>query len=390
MPETGSARSTAETLDTGAGRGWSRARRRAVLVLASLAVLAAAAGGLIDRTAPGPAPGPSPTAPPAVTPGTALGPPVVLRRTGPTLEGFLAGTLYARSADTVFRVDLTTGRVTATPAPVTTRRPVSFVAGPTGVLVRPADESTGLLVPDDGTARPLRGLLRLGAQVLPATRGRLWVGVFQDGRSAAFVLTSFDGTPTLMSVREDGQVLPDGTGGLLLVDPGGVYELVRGRWRRLAVGTALASGPRHHLLASCSGDVFCESVTLVRYDRERRSRQPVLVDTDLQLAGGGSLSADGRYAAIPTLDDVDADGNGRALVLELDTGRVVKEMLVPTSSPGVSAVAVWSPDGRRLVGLDQGQLFVLDPATGTTTRPDLALPAGTQVMQLALRPAAPR
>ena len=390
MPETGSARSTAETLDTGAGRGWSRARRRAVLVLASLAVLAAAAGGLIDRTAPGPDPGPSPTAPPAVTPGMALGAPVVLRRTGPALEGFLAGTLYARSADTVFRVDLTTGRVTATPAPVTTRRPVSFVAGPTGVLVRPADESTGLLVPDDGTARPLRGLLRLGAQVLPATRGRLWVGVFQDGRSAAFVLTSFDGTPTLMSVREDGQVLPDGTGGLLLVDPGGVYELVRGRWRRLAVGTALASGPRHHLLASCSGDVFCESVTLVRYDRERRSRQPVLVDTDLQLAGGGSLSADGRYAAIPTLDDVDADGNGRALVLELDTGRVVKEMLVPTSSPGVSAVAVWSPDGRRLVGLDQGQLFVLDPATGTTTRPDLALPAGTQVVQLALRPAAPR
>jgi hypothetical protein len=391
VPDDGPVRAPVEVLDTRAGRDAPRSRRT-VLVLVLVAALLAGVAVLLTRTTPASGPRPSPTAPapapsdpPTATRDRVPTRRVVLRQDGPT-PALGTGTLYLRSADTVFRVELGTGRVTATPAPVTAQGPVSFVAGPTGVLVRPLEDTAGLLVPDAGAARPLRGLLRAGAQVLPASRGRLWVGVFQDGRSAAFVLTSFDGTPTWTSVREDGYFLPDGTGGLLLVDPGGVYELVRGRWRRLAVGTALATGPRYHLLATCSGTMFCETVSLVRHDRQgKRPQQPVLEDLDLPLPGGGSLSADGRFLVTPTTDDPDAQGDGRALVLELDTGRVLKQMVVPTTSSDVSGVAAWSSDGRRLVGLDQGQLFVLDLGTGATTRPDLGLPAGTQLVQLALR-----
>jgi hypothetical protein len=380
----------AEVLDTGPSRGSWRARWGGVLVLGLLALLATAVVVLTGRIPPRPAPAPTPTTAPAVTADVASGEPVVLRRTGPLLPDLPAGTLYARSTDTVFRIDLATGQVTATPAPVRTRFRVSFVPGPTGVLIRPVDDSPGLLVPDDGAARPLRGLLGSAAQVLPATGGRLWVTEVLDGRGSALALTSFDGTPTGTSIPETGYFLPDGTGGVLLVDSAGIWERVGDSWRQLAIGMALATGPRHHLLASCSGDVFCETVTLVRHDRQRRRQQPVLVGSDLQLPSGGTLSADGRYLASLTTDDPDANGNGRALVLELDTARVVKRMVVPTATPGVTAVAVWSPDGRRLVGLDDGQLFVLDPVTGTTTRPDLALPAGTQLVQVALRSAAPR
>lgn len=388
-------RPAAEVLDTGAGRDRATARSRAVLVVVLLALLTTAVLVLRDRDTPMSAPGPGPSAPPpgpsATSPsasGPSTGKPVVLRRGGPVPAGLGDGTLFARSAETVFRVDLATGRVTATPAPVRTRAAVSFVPGPSGILVRPADDSRGLLVPDDGAARPLRRLLAVAAQVLPATEGRLWVSELVDVRSSTFVLTSFDGTPTGGSVKEDGYFLPDGTGGLLLVDPSGVWERVRGSWRQLAAGTVLASGPRHHLLATCSGDVFCESVSLVRYDRERRRQRPVLADSDFQLPSGGTLSADGRYLASLTTDDPDPGGNGRALVLELDTARVVKQMVVPSAGSGVTAAAVWSPDGRRLVGIDDGQLFVLDPATGTTTRPDLGLPPDTRLLQLALRPAA--
>lgn len=371
--------SAAELLDTGGGRGWSWARRRTVLVVV-LALLGTAAVVLLEREPPRSIPGPSP----ARSSGTASEAPVVLRRTGPVPTGLGPGTLYLRSTDTVFRVDLGSGRVTATPAPVPTTA-ASFVAGPWGVLVRPADDSPGLLVPDDGAARPLAGLLSSGAQVLPATRGRLWVSELVDARSSTFLLTSVDGTPTGTALRENGYFLPDGSGGLLLVDSGGLWERVDGSWNRLGIGTALGTGPRHHLLATCAGDVFCETVTLVRYDRERRTRETVLASSDLQLPGGGTLSADGRFLATPTADEPDADGNARALVLELGTARVVKQMVVPASAPGVTAVAAWSLDGRRLVGLDQGQLFVLDPASGTTTRPDLGLPADTQLVQLALR-----
>ena len=54
-------------------------------------------------------------------------------------------------------------------------------------------------------------------------------------------------------------------------------------------------------------------------------------------------------------------------------------------SSDVSGVAAWTGDGDRLVGVDDGQLFVLDARTGTTTRPDLGLPPGSHGAQLALR-----
>lgn len=387
-------RSPPEVLDTGAGRGWSPGRRRLVLVLVLITVLASGVLVLRDRGAPTSAPGRTPTAPaprssPEV-PGRATSPPaspepVVLRRRGPVPAGLGSGTLFARSADTVFRVDLRTGRATATPAAVGAGSPVSFVAGATGILVRPVADGPGLLVPDDGAARPLRGLLGAGAQVLPATRGRIWVSDLLDGRSSSFAMTSFDGTPTGTSVRENGYFLADGAGGLLLVDAGGLWERVEGSWRRLAIGTALGTGARQHLLATCDEIDTCGFVELVRYDKARRTSEPVLGDTDLQLPGGGILSADGRYLASLGSEKPE-DGPARALVVDLDTARVVKQMVVRAPSLDVSGVATWVPDGDRLVGVDDGQLFVLDPASGSTTRPDLGLPAGTEVLQVALRP----
>ena len=69
------------------------------------------------------------------------------------------------------------GRVTQTVLPVLdSNGPVSFVAGPSQMIIRPWDVVPGYVVPDGKPAQPLTGVLSRGGEVLPGPRpGEVWV-----------------------------------------------------------------------------------------------------------------------------------------------------------------------------------------------------------------------
>lgn len=291
------------------------------------------------------------------------------------MPGFGSGDLYARSADAVYRVELGSGRVTATGAGVGSSSPAVLLPGPSGVILRPLDPGPGLLIPDGRPARELSGLLRDANQVLPGPGSQLWVSQSFNGRSSIFSLTSFSGRPTGTTVREAGYFLSDAAGGLLLVDTGGVWQRRGTSWRRISDGIVLATGRRHYLLASCDDRHRCGAQ---RYERSTSRRTPARTPQRLDLISGGALSPDGRYVAAT----FPVAGVEVTRVLAVDTGRVLAE-LRPGSAPDTASQTLWSGDGRHLIGLDEGQVVVLDVATGRLRRPDLGLP---DLLGIALRP----
>jgi hypothetical protein len=375
-----------EVLDVGPRTSPAAHRRWGVLMLV-LAVLLA--GGLAShltrpsdlaerRLAPSPTPTPSvPRTPPPVRPSTPPPTaPVTLRRSGPKLPGFDDGDLFLRSQDTVFRLRLRDGRLSATPAASGQSSPVGFLAGPQGVIVLPAG-GPGLLIPDERPARPLRGALRPGSQVLPGPDGLVWVSSSPGGRSSGFVLTDLDGVWTGPTVRENGYFLADGQGGLLLSDVGGTYASQGRSWRRLTTGSVIATGPHHLLIATCDADHDCGTF---RYDRRDRSTTRLALDETLELWEGGVVSPDGRYVVFTSYASA---GSSVLLVLDLASGRRVARTVADEAYDTATA-AVWSSDGRRLLALDQGHLVVVDIATGRVDRPELGL---SDLAALTLRPA---
>ncbi len=344
-----------------------------VLVVLGLTTLLQRQQQAIEEPAPGPQAPSAGQSPSPLTVSSTRRPqpdaPVVLRRGGAPVDGFDTGELFVRGLDTVYRIGLTSGRVTATPAPVGMSAPVAFLAGPSQVVLRPLDRVPGLLVPDDRPAVPLRGALRRATRVLPATDGRLWVGGPFDGRRSSLELLDFDGRPAGKRLAGAGILVTDGSGGLLLVDATGVQEQRDGRWHRIATGTVLAAGPHHYLFGDCGGGHA--ACTTTRYDRRSRTRTRVPAEQSQLFGGGGLISADGRYVASMTYGP---DGGGVADVVDLESGRLVIRLAEPSASADITSVAIWSPDGRHLAALDDGRLVVLDPATGRTTEPDLDLP----------------
>lgn len=357
--------------------------RRWRLALSALAALLALALAVVwvqrsedraSQTLPPPAAASAPTPSPLAVSSTRRPlptAPVVLRRSGPPITGLGSGELFVRSLDTVYRIGLETGRVTATPAAVGMSAPVGFLAGPSAVVLRPLDRVPGLLVPDDRPAVELTGALRRASRVLPGTDGRLWAGRSYDGRSSSLTLLDVDGTSTGLTVEAHGSFLPDGAGGLLVVDGGGVREMTAaGRpGRRITTGTVLATGPHHYLVASCPGGRTC---TTARFDRRTGTTTRVPAERSQLFGGGGILSPDGRYVAAMTYGP---DGSAVAEVVDLSSGRILAQLAEPNASADIASVAAWSADGQRLAVLDDGRLVVLDPATGERTSPDLDLPS---------------
>jgi hypothetical protein len=360
------------------------------VALGVLAVLASVvAGTAVLRAADGPAdrrassPASSSQAPTPLPVSSTRRPlptdPSVLRRGGPTLDGFGTGALFLRSIDTVYRLGLTTGQITATSAAVGVSATVGFLAGPDGVILRPLDYLPGLFVPDDRPARELTGRLRGGSQVLRGPGDQVWVSDSFDGRSSSLTLVDFAGRPAGPTVRENGYFLPDGSGGLLLIDTAGVWESRAGSWRRITTGSLLATGPHHYLLGDCGdGTRLCRTF---RYDRRTRQQTELPADRVELFGGGGVLSADGRYVAVMVSNPA---GVGLTEVVELSTGRMVTQLAQPSGTTDVSTVALWSSRGHRLAALSGGRLVVLDPAPGgATVEPDLGL---NRLVALTLRP----
>ena len=372
-----------EVLEAGPRRVPPGTRRRRLLLLAAVVVVLLLAGVTTrvlgpDAPAGAQAPSPTPTAsdrPSSAPASTRAVPttPVVLPRAAAPVPGFPRGDLYARDAQHLYRVELATGRVTATAADVRSGSPVALLPVRDGVVLRPLDPVPGLRVPDGWPARELQGRLRTSTQVLPGPGDRLWVSELFDGRSSEFALTDADGRPLGDSVRENGYFAADATGGLLLVDNAGVWERRHRSWHRISPGILVAAGRAQHLLARCEGD----RCATYRYDRRTGVTTRVLRATPL-ISGGGSLSPDGRFVATAT----SVVGEPVTQVVEVATGRVLTRVVTRTAAE-TSSQLVWSADGSRLLGLDDGQLFVLDLSSGRVVRPDVGLP---DLLGIALRP----
>jgi hypothetical protein len=275
--------------------------------------------------------------------------------------------VFARSSDTVYRIELRTGRITATGGVSSqSDSPTSFVAVPGAVVVRPLDTVPGFLVPDGRPARPLSRLLSNGGQVLPGPADRLWMSE-ADGSQSTMTLTDVDGDPTGTVVRSAGTLSPDGSGGLLMTDVGGVWE-VRADLapHRITRGVVIAVGPHHYLTVDCDAEHRCS-----RYRHDKRTHRPRrLGPTDTHSLPDGTISPDGRFAALASWN---SGGEVTVSVQDLDSGRTLTTIEMSDTSylPGA---AVFSPDSRHLVGLRDGRIFVLDLRTGRTAVPDLDLP----------------
>ncbi len=160
---------------------------------------------------------------------------VTVTEAGHRLLGVRAGwELLGYGPNRAVRVQLARGRVTQTVVPALgSTGPVSFVAGPSQMIIRPWDVVPGYLVPDGKPARPLPGVLGQGGEVLPGPRpGEVWV---QDPpRSLALV--RLDGSRTGVSIRlpagEWWLASPNGRGDVLLSGVGEIFDVWPGGSRR--------------------------------------------------------------------------------------------------------------------------------------------------------------
>jgi len=336
-----------------------------------------------ERAVSDPTPAPAPSSAPASPPSISLTSrpprgPVVVSNRGPFVRG-LDDVLFARSADTVYRVELATGRVVATPGTeIASSGPTAFVAGDTQVIIRPWDSVPGLLVPDDGRPRELTGLLREGMQALPGPPGQVWISRdINSARAARMTLIRLSNGTVASSVSGAGSFESDGRGGLLLSDVGGVWEASASRLRRITTGVVAAVGPHHYLVVNCDAAHRCTSSLYDRTTRTRRTLGPI----DTSAVPQGAISPDGKYVA---LIKTTAQGNARVDLTDLSTGATIATQPLSTESLyAVSNMLIWSPDSHYLFAIRDGGLMLINSRTGETTTPDLPL---HDILQLTLRP----
>lgn len=284
--------------------------------------------------------------------------------------------LFARSATSLYRIQTRRGRVTATRVgSFENAGMLSFVATPDRVLLVNWGQSDGVVVPDGKAARPLTGLLSEASQIHPGPDGQVWVGTDAESQSTMRLADGF-GRPTGVVIRGGGSALSaDGRGGLLVIDIGGSYLATRRGLERISRGMVTAIGPKHFIIVDCDARHRCSSYLYDRATRQHRRIGPVRADQSPY----GTVSADGRYAALASWLP---QASGRELtVVDTRSGRPLTKL----ASPGPvddNGSYIWLPDGR-LVGIDQGRLFMFDPRSGALQYPDLKLPEA--LAQLTLR-----
>lgn len=364
----------------------ARRLRRRVLTAAAAVVALAWAGSAALTSSRESSELPQPTPAPASSSSDSSGPtasntpetatrPVVIRDAGPFTRG-LTGDLFARSYESVFRLELKTGRVTATGAAgVASSGPAAFVAGPDRVIVRPFDSVGGVLVRDGRPAGQLAGSQREGGEVIAGPPGYVWISSSERyNPQRRMTLTDLDGRATPNVVTATGTFSSDGRGNLLLTDVGGVWEVPRSEPRRITTGMVAAVGPNHYLLVDCDRSHRCSSYV---YDRETREKRR-LGRADTARIPNGVISPDGRYAAL-----LRYDVENEMEVLDLTDNRTVRKVPERQDIYQASDVFAWSADSRWLFTLHQGRLTLLEVASGKTITPDLGLP---ELAQITLRP----
>ena len=310
---------------------------------------------------------------------------VTVSEAGHRLLGVRAGwDLVGFGPLSAVRVQFARGRITRTVLPVLqSGGPVSFVAGPSQMIIRPWDFVPGYVIPDGAPARPLTGVLGHGGAVLPGPRpGEVWV---RDS-STSLALARMDGRRIGGSIRlpADGWWLAsaNGRGGVLLSGVGEVYDVWPGGSRHIG-GMLAAVGPSRWLTVNCYRPHRCADVVIdTAAGTQRRLGGPPVMS--VSASSPGVIAPDGATAAVFR---VTAGGQITLHLLNLATG-ADQPVAVPldqaSAGPGTLA---WSPDSRWLfVVTAHGGLAVVDSRTRQVGGLGVRLP---WLSQIAIR-SAPR
>ena len=373
-----------------AGRRWVPRALLACLVLA--AVVTVAVRGLGHQARPA-ARSPAAPAPP---------PPLRVTIVGHPLLGVTADwELFARGPDDLLRIQLAQGRITQTyvPALETASPDVAFLIGTHEAVIRPSDLVPGYVVPDDGQARPLTGLLADGGPTVPGPAGSqaAWVasGLPTSPVLSLVTLAGHRSGPNIQFQPGGPQVpataVSDGRGDVLVTDGSfDVYDTGPG-WDRPVPGTVIAVGSADWLVDVCDAHYLHCGYEVVDIASGSQRALPGPAPADLYYSSWpptGVISPDGSTAAV-----AENGRNGQLTVhlIDLHTG-AVRDLNVPVGEPGSELPLggadeysmAWSPDGRWLfVAATGGKLVAVDPRTGRGESLGVRLPA---VDQVAIRP----
>ena len=296
--------------------------------------------------------------------------------------------LFGRGPDAMIAVEPATGRVTSTRVPaLDSSGPVSFLIDPHQAIIRPLDFVPGYLVPDGKPPRGLSGLLSQGGPALPGPQpGQVWVVTASVGQ-AALALTGLNGARLASVPLPAGGPLPlsataDGSGGVLLTGPDGMFDAGPGGLHRLSL-TPLAVGPGRWLAVTCPGhhqhchNVLVDSAT----GAQRMLPGPVLPHTALTPWPPGLVAPDGTAAALLELSQA-SQLSLHLVDLRSGADRVLN---VSVSQNGDNETMAWSPDSRWLfVVTDTGAVRAVSVSTGQVRSLDVPLPF---ISQLAVRAA---
>jgi hypothetical protein len=313
----------------------------------------------------------------AATPPAAA--PVSVTRVGRgLLDVPAAWQLFGLGPDGVVRVQLAAGQITRTSIPrLNLGSGVSFVVGPSEVIIRSEAGTAGYVVPDGRPAEPgLPGDLADADAAFPGPDpAQLWI---ESGEPPELTLVSYDGKPTGTSVpvpSVDGSISTDNAGGLIFSDFGGAYAIRPNTLHRITSGALLAAGPVRWLVAECDDQHRCSMIVI---DQARGTRRVLGAATQGdQSLPHGVISPDGATAAL--LVDT-AVGTPELYLLDLASGSATT---VPASGPCDQQAFVWSPDSRWLFEAGRpGYLCIVDRHTGRPAKLDASLP---QITQLAFR-----
>ena len=276
---------------------------------------------------------------------------VTVTQAGHRLLGVRAWELLGYGPGRAVRVQLAAGRVTQTRLPaLESTGPVSFVTGPSQMIIRPLDFVPGYVVPDGQPARLLRGALSHGGMVVPGPRpGELWL----HNSPGSLDLVRLDGDPAGTSIRlpPGGGWLasPNGRGNVLLSGVGEVYDVWPGGSRRIG-GMLAAVGPTRWLTVNCDRPHRCADVVTdtVTGGQRKLSGPPA---ASVSAAAPGVIAPDGAMAAIFR---VTPGGQVTLHLINLATG-ADQRVAVPLSQASVDAgTLAWSPDSRWLFAVTAG------------------------------------
>ncbi|MDP9221982.1 MAG: hypothetical protein M3P23_15795 [Actinomycetota bacterium] len=336
-------------------RGQGRNRTLDVLLCGAIAV-AALVG--ITQTQPGQSRASAPTDP--VTLGHPSGPVVRQVTALPGLPG--DWTLLMVSGSYVVQVEVTTGTLSARPAPQPS----------TGAATASWREGRPLVLPQTGTAGNavmshdalviLGGAAATSRVVLHGPRDdEVWVAASGNRMR----LVGLDGWPTdqVVSLPPDVPVTavrPDGAGYLLVPSGHGVYATSPSGRRLVTRGEVVAVGASGWLARECLNGA-CHDVLVERKHGVRR----VLDGPALSSVGVGLIAPDGRHVALPGLSQA---GTSVVSVVSLAHTGATRGVTVPTDEQRGDPGA-WSPDGGYLFVAEANDgIAVFDTTTGSTTQ----------------------